>query len=826
MFDIIKDIWKNPGAAYSPIREWEWGEHPIGEELVRELDLMHKSGIDAVLVRSRAEEGDEYFAALEEVLEAAKKRFMLVSISPRTDSMHPAQVIRARKMNEQTTDGGRTLFCVYLAFENGALVDVRSDAAEGYDGYDLVLCGAQDGSPDLLDRAAAAELISSTYEKYYSRFSSYFGQTLIGFYTDACTSPDREVPYSTSMIEDFFECGGELKHLAALFFETKEKKLRREAEYIYSQAKRRLIGRSYYAPLADWCRAHGVALMGLSHDGALEWAEYFTFSGQAVGEPDNDCAVRVKAAADAARHIGQARSLCEVNTDGVTPDGMKRRLDMCFASGCSMAVLRGDGCDGLPRGERRMIADYIKRMAWLGAVGSNEPRAAVLCSDDYIPVRPVTPLCEHGYSVNYISIKDLMSRARVDGGTLRIDRYTYDTLLVDGRLRMNADIVRKIGEFAVNGGNMYRGSDFLGFMKKHVRLSSHIDGDGSDKIRLLSYRKSGSPFFLLMNCSDGRISGSLITDHSARAEIFDPFSGKTFPIKASLRDDGFAYPFSLGAREVRVIGMDPSALPLLGDPEKRTLCEIVSLSPDRMSFDFTPEIGRHATLSLDSLDVTADVRVNGEDAGRLVFKPFEADVTDHLRCGVNLIDLISSGEIGGCTVRIYDRPNADGSAAGENSELWDVYDSDRVPTGRTHRRGEPMPTGDFHLVVHVWVRNGEGEYLLTKRAPDKTFPLSWECTGGSAIAGEDSLTAALREVREETGLRLSPENGEIVIRAVGDRYFGDVWLFREEFDLAAVRLQTGETVGKRKATACEIKELIASGEFAPYDYLAELFGRE
>ena len=73
-----------------------------------------------------------------------------------------------------------------------------------------------------------------------------------------------------------------------------------------------------------------------------------------------------------------------------------------------------------------------------------------------------------------------------------------------------------------------------------------------------------------------------------------------------------------------------------------------------------------------------------------------------------------------------------------------------------------MGEGEFHLVVYAWIRGGDGRYLLTKRSPNKGYPNMWECTGGSALAGDDSLTAALREVREETGLRLDPMRGRRV----------------------------------------------------------------
>ena len=161
-------------------------------------------------------------------------------------------------------------------------------------------------------------------------------------------------------------------------------------------------------------------------------------------------------------------------------------------------------------------------------------------------------------------------------------------------------------------------------------------------------------------------------------------------------------------------------------------------------------------------------------------------------------------------------------------ELWDVYDCNREKTGRTHERGKPMSPGDYHVVVHIWIQNSKGEFLITKRSPNKVDPDIWECTGGSAIAGDTSLDAALREVKEETGLTLDPDKGKIIFSYKRDKYnipdFCDVWLFRQDFPLSDVVLQEGETCDAKWATEEEIKSMISTGEFyAFFDYLESLF---
>ncbi len=159
------------------------------------------------------------------------------------------------------------------------------------------------------------------------------------------------------------------------------------------------------------------------------------------------------------------------------------------------------------------------------------------------------------------------------------------------------------------------------------------------------------------------------------------------------------------------------------------------------------------------------------------------------------------------------------ASPGSEDELWDVYDGAGNKTGRLHRRGEPLRPGERHLCVHIWVRRPSGEFLITRRSARKSMAGLWECTGGCVVAGEDSLSAALREVREETGLRLDPENGELLLCWEGEFFLCDVYRFRQDFSLAEIVLQPGETDGAMLADAAEIRTLAEAGRFVDLPYL-------
>ena len=152
-------------------------------------------------------------------------------------------------------------------------------------------------------------------------------------------------------------------------------------------------------------------------------------------------------------------------------------------------------------------------------------------------------------------------------------------------------------------------------------------------------------------------------------------------------------------------------------------------------------------------------------------------------------------------------------------ELWDLYNENRELTGRTHIRGEEIPEGFYHLVVHVWIKNSNGEYLISQRSANRpTFPLMWECVGGSVLAGEDSLTGAIREAKEEVGIDLLPESGRLLftrVRSVINRKrysdIVDVWLFHYD-ENAAAPISTDEVAQSKWMTVSEVQALLDSGE--------------
>ena len=145
-------------------------------------------------------------------------------------------------------------------------------------------------------------------------------------------------------------------------------------------------------------------------------------------------------------------------------------------------------------------------------------------------------------------------------------------------------------------------------------------------------------------------------------------------------------------------------------------------------------------------------------------------------------------------------------------EFNDIYDKDRRLTGRLHRRGDRWRKGEYGLVVCVWVYDGKGNLLLTRRAPEKSFAGTWENSGGAAKAGETSRQAIARELYEETGIQAEESEFELLESGRDNAAFYDYYCLRRELPLSEVVLQPGETDGARWVSFEEAQAMVERKE--------------
>ena len=145
-------------------------------------------------------------------------------------------------------------------------------------------------------------------------------------------------------------------------------------------------------------------------------------------------------------------------------------------------------------------------------------------------------------------------------------------------------------------------------------------------------------------------------------------------------------------------------------------------------------------------------------------------------------------------------------------EFNDIYDENRNVTGKLHKRGTPWHAGEYGLVVCVWVYDGRGRILLTRRAKGKSFAGTWENSGGAAQAGETSRQAIARELFEETGIQASEEEFELLDSDRDRNTFYDFYCLKRQVRLKDIRLQPGETDDVMWASFGKVRWMIRTGK--------------
>lgn len=161
------------------------------------------------------------------------------------------------------------------------------------------------------------------------------------------------------------------------------------------------------------------------------------------------------------------------------------------------------------------------------------------------------------------------------------------------------------------------------------------------------------------------------------------------------------------------------------------------------------------------------------------------------------------------------------------AEKWDILDENGVPTGKTTLRGRSfLKSGEYHLVVHIWIVSRDGRFLVQRRSDSKKLmPGEWAATGGAAVSGEDSFSAASRELFEELGIASDKSNLKKALRIKKRNSLLDVWLTVCDTPAEELILQQSEVAEAKWVTAEELDQMISDGRFHNYgrEYFLKVF---
>ena len=147
-----------------------------------------------------------------------------------------------------------------------------------------------------------------------------------------------------------------------------------------------------------------------------------------------------------------------------------------------------------------------------------------------------------------------------------------------------------------------------------------------------------------------------------------------------------------------------------------------------------------------------------------------------------------------------------------SKEYFDILDENGNKTGKIKLRSEVHRDGDWHKGVHIWIINDKGEILLQRRCATKdSNPNMLDISSaGHLTAGDESLSGAIRELKEELNLDVKPEELQFIKTLKRNSKYTSTFINNEFDDLYILRTTKG--IDEMKYQEEEISEIF----FVPY----------
>lgn len=483
-----------PPAFYRPAMFWAWNADPTPQVMREQLRDMQRAGVGAVVVmpmpanfRQR-----DFFDGMH-IPYLSDEFFHLVRVT--------AEECRALGLKLWIYDEGGWPSGIAAGLVTEGHPEFRGKVLkrEG-DGFAV----AYEGYPtDLMDAGAVRRFIEVTHEGYKRSVGDYFGETVVGVFTDEMRVGGRvgsdAIPW-TERLPDAFEAkkGYPIEKILPLLFAGAPADASTErARYDFWDVWTRLFAEAYFQQIGDWCDANGLLFTGhVGGEDALlgeHWAgfgHFFRVMGP-IAVPAVDAIWRQifpggpladfpKLASSAAHHQGKRYSLTEsfaVYGWGLTPEQMKWITDHQFVRGINlmqpmMVCLKEDDyglantASHLGRGNPLwehfdLYADYTARLSWMLSQGVPVAQVGV-----YLPVASrwveagdvdesataiADQLLRSQIDFDFID-DDLIARAASAGGLLSAGPVSYGVVVMPAAPVVPTPTLERLARFCEDGG--------------------------------------------------------------------------------------------------------------------------------------------------------------------------------------------------------------------------------------------------------------------------------------------------------------------------------------------------------------------------------------
>jgi hypothetical protein len=348
---------------------------------------------------------------------------------------------------------------------------------------------------DILNPDAVSSFMDLVYEKYFKEFGKYFGNTIIGIFTDEPNTLGRGgargiIQGNANLIPLINKKTGYdiTPFLSDLWYKDTPEAVKHSADY--NRAVSLCLEEIYYKRLSDWCQKHGVALMGHpagSMDIGTE--KFFQVPGQDLVwryvEPgpkalEGQHSTMAKCASSAMLHLGYRRNSNELYGaygHNFTWDEMLWLANWCFVRGQNMMIphafyysIRGPRFDERPPdvgpnsawwGKYKEYADADRRMSWINTDSKQVCSVAILADPAFLPFRAAKELYQNQIDFNYLESRHLWENAKITEKGLSINGMTYSSLIVDSLFDLPDNVIPVLQQFALTGKLIITGNKGL-----------------------------------------------------------------------------------------------------------------------------------------------------------------------------------------------------------------------------------------------------------------------------------------------------------------------------------------------------------------------------